>query len=78
MRGKAEVPGVEKLNATEVVQMAFSTAADSQWNVTSRLYLRVAGATYEDAGNYTCRVHNGVGRNETLSETIAVLCEWKI
>lgn len=75
MRGKDEVAVVDKLNATEVVQILFSTAADSQWNVTSRLYLRVAGATYEDAGNYTCRVHNGVGRNESLSETIEVLCE---
>ena len=45
-------------------------------NVTSRLYLRTAGVTYEEAGNYTCEVSNGVLVNQSSSATIEVLCKW--
>ena len=43
-------------------------------NVTSRLYLRPSGLTYEEAGNYTCTSSNGVGG---AAETrVEILCEW--
>ena len=45
------------------------------WNVSSVLYLRTGGVTYDDAGNYTCEVYNGVEKNETVESTIRVLCK---
>ena len=44
------------------------------WNVASRLYLRTGGITYNESGNYTCEVFNGVGGNLSTERTIEVLC----
>ena len=59
----------------EVVQATLGPTKESPWNVTSRLYLRVDGVTYPDAGNYTCEVFNGVGSNDSLKETLQVFCK---
>ena len=45
------------------------------WNISSVLYLRVAGVTFNEAGNYTCEVHNGVDENKTVESTIRVTCK---
>ena len=75
-KGADEVPAVEKLNISEVVQIVSNTSSESPWNVTSYLYLRIGGVTYEDAGNYTCQVYNGVALNSSLNATVEVLCEY--
>ena len=59
----------------QVVQAILEPSKESPWNVTSRLYLRVDGVTYQDAGNYTCKVFNGVGGNDSLKDTLQVFCE---
>lgn len=45
------------------------------WNISSVLYLRVDGVTYNEAGNYTCEVYNGVDENKTVETTIRVTCK---
>ena len=59
----------------KVVQGNPDSSAESPWNVTSRLYLRVDGVTLEDAGNYTCEVFNGVGGNISATDTLQVFCK---
>lgn len=79
MKGHEEVKLVDQPDIDEVAQVLLNTtAAMSPWNITSRLYLRVAGANYGDAGNYTCKVHNGVGNNASLSKTVEVLCKYDV
>jgi len=46
------------------------------WNVTSRLYVRLDGITYQEAGNYTCEVTNGVGNQGTVNATSEILCKY--
>ena len=46
-----------------------------QWNVTSRLYVRLSGVTYQEAGNYTCEVLNGVGSQRSVNATTEILCK---
>ena len=58
-------------SSDQVVQMLFN-ASGGPWNITSRLYLRSSGVTYQEAGNYTCEVSNGVGNG---SVTTDVLCK---
>ena len=58
-----------------VVQTLLDQNENFPWNVTSRLYLRVAGVTYQDAGNYTCEVFNGVESNHSLRDTLQVFCK---
>ena len=60
--------------SNQVVQV-LEYGNSSQWNVTSRLYLRTGGITYNESGNYTCEVFNGVGANYSETENIEVLCE---
>jgi len=61
---------------SEVVQAILDPNKESPWNVTSRLYLRVSGVAYQDAGNYTCEVFNGIGGNGSLRDTLQVLCKY--
>ena len=68
------VAAVTANNRDHVVQMLFNTT-DAPWNVTSRLYLRSNGVTYQEAGNYTCEVSNGVGIHGSVNATTEVLCE---
>ena len=63
-----------KAYANQVVQV-LENVNSSLWNVTSRLYLRTGGITYNESGNYTCDVFNGVGTNYSETEGIEVLCE---
>ena len=58
----------------QVVQVV-EYASSSQWNVTNRLYLRMGGITYNESGNYTCKVFNGVGTNYSEEQSIEVLCK---
>ena len=57
-----------------VVQRVLNTSGDP-WNVTSRLYVRLAGITYLEAGNYTCEVSNGVGNRGLVNATTEILCK---
>ena len=75
MKGNEQIPRVDNLDRNRVVQMTLEATEDFPWKLTSRLYLRISGTTYGVAGNYTCSVHNGVGRNKSLNETIEVLCK---
>ena len=58
----------------QVVQV-LEYASSSQWNVTNRLYLRMGGITYNESGNYTCEVFNGVGTNYSEEQSIEVVCK---
>ena len=59
----------------EVVQQIYNTTSSSPWNVTSRLYLSISGATFTEEGNYTCEVYNVLGANYTVNQTIEVACK---
>ena len=61
--------------ANQVVQVLKQTNA-APWNFTSRLYLRTGGITYNESGNYTCEVFNGVGTNYSEQQSIEILCEY--
>ena len=78
MRNKRGIPTVKNFTADysdKVVKAIFEPSEASPWNVTSRLYLRVAGVKYQDAGNYICEVFNGVGSNISATDTLEVLCK---
>lgn len=78
IRNVKNIPTVNNFTADyrrRVVQANLEPSKESPWNVTSRLYLRVDGVTYQDAGNYTCEVFNGVGGNVSATDTIQVFCE---
>ena len=70
------VSHIESGHAHSVVQVVSGSRA-FPWNVTSRLYMRTAGVTYADAGNYTCEANNSVPEHRSANRTIEVLCEWK-
>ena len=57
-----------------VVQKVLNTSGDP-WNVTSRLYVRLSGVTYQESGNYTCEVSNGVGSQGSVNATTEILCK---
>lgn len=44
-------------------------------NVTSDLYLRIGGVTYNESGNYSCTAGNGVGDNPATTD-VEVICEY--
>ena len=68
------VPGFNRsAYGGEVVQV-LQRSGPSEWNVTSRLYLRTAGIGYGEAGNYTCEAFNGVGPNTPDQQSVEVLC----
>ena len=71
-----EVHNFSEKDSNEVVQVAETSPYNSPWNVTNRLYLRVSGVTYQDAGNYTCEVFNHVGGNISTADTVQVFCEY--
>lgn len=78
MRNNKSILTVKNFTADygdKVVQAIFEPSEASPWNVTSRLYLRVNGVKYQDAGNYTCEVFNGVGTNISATDTVEVLCK---
>ena len=60
-----------------VMQMSFNTSG-RPWNITTRLYLRTNGITYEEAGNYSCEVFNGVGGNVSTDGTVRVFCKCSV
>ena len=60
---------------SRVVQMKIELRAGSLWKVGSRLYLHIDGVTYQEAGNYTCDVFNGVGGNISAWDTLQVFCK---
>ena len=77
-RNNKDIPIVNSLseeNRSKVVQWEFEVLSGSPWNAGSRLYLRMDGVTYQDAGNYTCEVFNGVGGNISATDTLQVFCE---
>ena len=77
-RNNTSIPTVDNLtplNRSNVVQMKVEPMAGSPWNSGSRLYLRVDGVTYQDAGNYTCEVFNGVGGNISATDMLQVFCK---
>ena len=78
MKGAEHIASVSAItgnNSDRVVQLSFNTSG-VPWNVTSRLYLRTDGVTYQEAGNYTCKVSNGVGDEGIVNATTEVLCEF--
>ena len=44
-------------------------------NSSERLEIGGNGATYQEAGNYTCEVNNGVDGMPVLSSTLEIICE---
>ena len=46
-------------------------------NVTSDLYLRIGGVTYNESGNYTCTADNGVDEN-TAATSVEVICKYRV
>lgn len=80
LRNNQTISRVENLTAndtTRVVQVIQDRIALALDNVTSRMYLRTAGIMYRDAGNYTCRVSNGVGASPA-EKTLEILCKYRI
>ena len=76
MRNNKNITTVENFTADygdKVVQTI--VAARSPWNVISRLYLRVDGVTYQDAGDYICEVFNGVGGNVSATDLLQIFCK---
>ena len=47
----------------------------SSTNSSTRLEIRPEGVTYQDAGNYTCEVYNGVDGQRKISHKLEVICE---
>lgn len=83
-RGKPRPTITWKKNGTEILKTANETRSNvvqilskssDIWNVSSVLYLRLAGVTYDEAGNYTCELYNGVDQNKTVESSISVLCK---
>ena len=73
-----KVPEFTERYSDQVVQVD-DFAEPSQWNVTNRLYLRPAGVTYDEGGNYTCEVLNRTaGANYSEEQTIEVLCRFAL
>lgn len=66
------VSAVTVNSSDQVLQVLFNISG-APWNITSRLYLRSNGVTYQEAGNYTCEVSNGVGIG-SVKGTTEVLC----
>ena len=54
--------------------MLFTDIQRPMDNVTSDLYLRIGGVTYNESGNYTCTADNGVGEN-TAAASVEVICK---
>ena len=71
------VPMVTANDSDAVVQRVFNTSGNP-WNVTSRLYVRLDGITYQEAGNYTCEVTNGVGSQGSVNASTEILCKFVI
>ena len=69
---------IEGKDSAMIVQVVFNQSGASGLNITSRLYLHTDGATYGEAGTYTCEVYNGVNGNYTLNETIEILCKFTV
>ena len=44
-------------------------------NSSKRLEISGNGARYQEAGNYTCEVYNGVDGIAAVSSTLEVICE---
>ena len=75
-----------KINGTEIPQNPYSSIGsgiyqrrsnndESLENVTSTLYFKQSGSTFEDYGNYTCEVTIENAR-DTDSKVVAVLCKF--
>ena len=58
-----------------VVQVITGISSPLQ-NITARLYLRTAGVTYKEAGNYTCVANNTVrGQVSVTEQVLQILCK---
>ena len=59
----------------QVVQVLLNST-EEPWSIVNRLYFGGdVGVTYQEAGNYTCQVSNGIGREGTVNATAEVLCK---
>ena len=78
MRNNAMIPTLESLSEkdrTRNVQV-ISGISSPLGNATARLFLRVAGVTYNESGNYTCVANNTVkGKALFTKQTVEVLCK---
>lgn len=77
-KGVAIIPLVPVVTAnnSDVVFQRVVNMSGYPWNVTSRLYVRLDGMTYQEAGNYACEVSNGVGNQGTVNATSEILCKY--
>jgi len=77
-KGVAIIPLVPVVTAnnSDVVFQRVVNMSGYPWNVTSRLYVRLDGMTYQEAGSYTCEVSNGVGNQGTVNATSEILCKY--
>ena len=77
-RNNTVIPVVQQHNenySTNVVQVITGVTAPLQ-NVSARLYLRTAGVTYKEAGNYTCVANNTVqGKESIVKQNLEILCK---
>ena len=78
MRNYTMIPTVESLSekdSTRIVQVIRGISSPLE-NATARLFLRVAGVTYNEAGKYTCVANNTVkGIASFTNQTTEVLCK---
>ena len=71
------IPVVLKQGNDSVVQVVSTNIQNPMDNVTSDLYLRIGGVTYNESGNYTCSAGNGVGDNPAES-SVEVICKYRV
>ena len=78
IRNRSAITTVKQYNedySTSVVQVITGISSPLQ-NVTARLYLRNAGVTYKEAGNYTCVANNTVkGKRSVVEQNLEILCK---
>ena len=68
---------VSENETNRVVQVITGISSPLQ-NVSARLFLRTAGVTYNEAGNYTCLANNTIKGNVFLStQNVEILCKFK-
>ena len=70
-----EIPVADVPDNNRVKQKIYSDIKHPMENVTSNLYLRIGGVTYNESGNYTCTSVNVVGNASTGVE---VICKYGV
>ena len=59
-----------------VTEYPFVSTIISAINSSTRLDIGADGVTYQESGNYTCEVYNGVDGMPTVTASVEVICEY--